>query len=454
MRRSSALAVLALGACNPNPSPFDYQGVACGEVLGDCPTPLVCLDGRCELADAGLGSSGGGSVGTSSSGSSTGQEKSSGTASSSGTGTAAGSSGGTVSGTTSAGSSSTSSSSTSSSSTSSSSTSSGSTSSGSTSSGSTGSGCAACARGQICRGGTCVGNSSSGGSSSGGSCGGACLQPVSCADGGCSGCPPDAGSACGCDGQSLNGTQFGNCTSYPQGVCVDLQTDAWNCGVCGNTCGANYQCVRGLCCPFGPQGGCCSAGQAGCLDQSRRPEFYCADLFADPSNCGTCGSSCPDGGSCNGGSCQCPSGDELCTLLGSCLPANQCHCGNGLIECGVDGGSPYCADTATDSSNCGGCGTLCAQGASCSDGGCACPTGESACAGSPPYCANLAQDPKNCASCGNSCGPGFVCDGGCLCPPGELVCNSICTNPQTDPDNCGGCNGFCQSGLCCDGGCC
>src|SRR5580692_11268657 len=53
------------------------------------------------------------------------------------------------------------------------------------------------------------------------------------------------------------------------------------------------------------------------------------------------------------------------TSDGSDAACESDHCGvtcGSLTTCTPDGGAPYCANTATDSANCGTCGTACASG--------------------------------------------------------------------------------------------
>src|SRR5262249_19001502 len=76
-------------------------------------------------------------------------------------------------------------------------------------------------------------------------------------------------------------------TSCPSGltacnaVCMNLQSDANNCGACGHVCPTSA--------PF-----CCSGS--------------CVNALADPANCGGCGHVCPAGQSCSAGRCICPTG--------------------------------------------------------------------------------------------------------------------------------------------------
>ncbi|MDB4930779.1 MAG: Tryptophan synthase alpha chain [Myxococcaceae bacterium] len=74
------------------------------------------------------------------------------------------------------------------------------------------------------------------------------------------------------------------------GSCVNLQTSATNCGMCGRACAAGQTCVAGVC------GVACPAGQALCGGS-------CVDTTSDSSNCGTCGRACIGGQWCIAGAC-------------------------------------------------------------------------------------------------------------------------------------------------------
>jgi hypothetical protein len=136
-----------------------------------------------------------------------------------------------------------------------------------------------------------------------------------------------------------------------------------------------------------------------------------------------------------------------------------------------------------DSNNCGQCGVACVVvGASCQNGTCVCPAGETVCevvstAGTAaPACIDEDTDPNNCGGCGTACqgptngpngtNPGATCQGGscvCLpgvsasngvcCPSGETGCEGICVDEQTDFSNCGGCGRTCPVSACVAGLC-
>jgi hypothetical protein len=96
-------------------------------------------------------------------------------------------------------------------------------------------------------------------------------------------------------------------TTRCNGSCVDLRSDARNCGACGISCGGGTSCVNGAC-------ACPSNSPLACAGR-------CVDGRSDPSNCGACGNVCPNGAACTNGVCQrtgmCPSS---CSASSQCAP--------------------------------------------------------------------------------------------------------------------------------------
>jgi hypothetical protein len=112
--------------------------------------------------------------------------------------------------------------------------------------------------------------------------------------------------------------------------CVDLTSDARNCGTCGHVCQARSTCTASAC--------ACDTGLSDCSG-------VCVDEQTDLTNCGGCGINCGVGGACSAGTCTCATGFDMC-----------------------DGVS--CTNTQNDRNNCGTCGHLCAAGEVCLMGGC------------------------------------------------------------------------------------
>ncbi len=130
----------------------------------------------------------------------------------------------------------------------------------------------------------------------------------------------------------------GSCYCPPRlvdcGVCVDLLTDGFHCGGCGQACGV----------------GTCQAGACQCTWEiptvTRCGGFpACVDTATDPAHCGGCFLACPLAGDlCVAGACVCPVGTTPCVAQGTC------------------------ADLSNDPNNCGNCGVRCQW--ACLGGGC------------------------------------------------------------------------------------
>ena len=82
-------------------------------------------------------------------------------------------------------------------------------------------------------------------------------------------------------------------TACCNGICTDLNSDANNCGACGNVCGQST--------PVCSQGTCtgCPTGMTYC-------NGICTNIAFDTGNCGGCGIVCGAGEICSGGVCQLP----------------------------------------------------------------------------------------------------------------------------------------------------
>ncbi|MBN2193279.1 MAG: hypothetical protein JW751_10725 [Polyangiaceae bacterium] len=207
-------------------------------------------------------------------------------------------------------------------------------------------------------------------------------------------------------------------------ACVNLRTDAGNCGACGFPCGANQACVSSVCTAV--SGDTCQEPLSDCSGS-------CVDLQSDLANCGSCGNACLAGQSCNAGACSCQEGFAAC-----------------------DGA---CIDVLTDPNNCGGCGATCVVGQNCINGACECSAGLAFCFSE---CVDLQGSSNNCGICGNVCQPGRVCSGGVCqstCQEPTILCSGDCVILASDVNNCGACGTqclvgqSCVEGVCtCDGG--
>jgi len=193
----------------------------------------------------------------------------------------------------------------------------------------------------------------------------------------CRACNGDVSRVCGSCGSGYiccgdGGTCCGN-------YCVDLDSDIFNCGACGNACpppGPNetMACINGRC-------------EYDCVDGTVSCGNACTYLDWDPYNCGACGNVCPDSA-------------PYCTQ-GTCSP-----CPPGLAQCGN-----LCVNLTSDPGNCGACGSICGGatpyclGGQCGD----CAEGLVACNG---ICTDTSSDPYNCGNCGVQCPSDSICIGG------------------------------------------
>jgi len=165
-------------------------------------------------------------------------------------------------------------------------------------------------------------------------------------------------------------------TTDCQGVCVDENADARNCGACGSACGAGQVCVAAACAAQCPSGfdKCDVSGAPACVDTSH-----------DDLNCGACGNACMSPQSCVDGACA-------------------VSCPTDALACEVNG-QTACVVVAADHENCGQCGHVCPVDADCVSGACNC-YGATACG---DHCTDLFADPLDCGACGHVCDTGEQC---------------------------------------------
>jgi hypothetical protein len=83
-----------------------------------------------------------------------------------------------------------------------------------------------------------------------------------------------------------------NCGDEQNVRCVQVMSDAQNCGSCGHACPDGQPCFNGVC---------------GCPNRlTACPGFGCVQTVADPNNCGQCRVACPGRsqfGICQNGAC-------------------------------------------------------------------------------------------------------------------------------------------------------
>jgi hypothetical protein len=218
---------------------------------------------------------------------------------------------------------------------------------------------------------------------------------------------------------------------------------------------------------------------AGCAAPTTLCVDVCVDLQTNPFNCGTCGHFCTTGLVCSMGQCvpNCPPGQSLCSSDGGLVEsgtwaipdaaADADTDGAADTDAAVDGGEAsglYCATLPSDPNNCNGCGIVCPVGhdtPNCVKGVCGigqCDPGFTDCDNiTQNGCeTNTGKDPNNCGSCGNVCNePNAVagCAGGkCtvgMCDPGFADCNNNPSdgceiNTNTNNNDCGTCGTICN----------
>jgi hypothetical protein len=292
-----------------------------------------------------------------------------------------------------------------------------------------------------------------------------------------------------CDHDAANGCETNVLLSTSHcGTCgraCEVPTDgfaACQSGTCSQSCGGSDELCDGACVP---QLAC------GCPEGKIRCGAWCVDTANDADNCGVCGRVCTPievprytfppsyaiyPGVCQAGSCQnvqyCPAGTLNCgaTCVDPASDASNCgacgrvcaadpngrtycaagtcraQCAAGFTEC-----NGHCVQLQTDAGNCGACGDVCTPpsggAATCSAGSCVatCPAGTTLCGDA---CVNTASSEPHCGACGNACAAGELCANGACepCATGLTACSDLCADTARDPANCGACGRTCPGG--------
>ena len=168
-------------------------------------------------------------------------------------------------------------------------------------------------------------------------------------------------------------------------TCVDLYSNAMHCGRCGKKCKAGFRCVEGKCEKLPEPKGCgvheeCKKGSTCCKNKS------CVNLYSDAMNCGECGKKCKAGFQCVEGKCEKLPEPKRCGVHAECKKGSTC-CENKCVKlngsdnfnCGKCGrkcsfGSVCCAGECKyilkDAEHCGGCHKRCKHGVKCTYGIC------------------------------------------------------------------------------------
>ncbi len=127
------------------------------------------------------------------------------------------------------------------------------------------------------------------------------------------------------------------------GACVDTQTDAANCGRCGNVCTG--------------QGSICQFGSCVCPGVLTNCSGTCVDTRTDANNCGTCGNICADTDVCAVGYCVYPL--KSCANYHDCgvseiVINRKCCCGGFCVWGSNEGGicdKGICSDICDDATS-------------------------------------------------------------------------------------------------------
>jgi hypothetical protein len=196
----------------------------------------------------------------------------------------------------------------------------------------------------------------------------------------------------------------------------------------------------------GPTGDVTGDGASTCDPPRKRCGSTCTSTTNDPKNCGTCGMACGKDQVCSNSTCSygCTPPEVLCNapVEGGTDEGGAAEGGAGDSGTQADGAAtsdaaagdaaamgdggataPYCANTGTDTSNCGTCGHVCGAEHTCNTGTCelSCGPGQTAC-----KAADVCIATGTCCS-GNDCAvTGQICPqpgGTCQCPGGETMCS-------------------------------
>ena len=155
------------------------------------------------------------------------------------------------------------------------------------------------------------------------------------------------------------------------GVCTDVTTTQ-NCGACGKVCGTGASCQAGAC--------KCGSGLLNCNGslrhvQQQQLRYLRGHLLGDDGvqqqqrlRHGLRRRQPP----CAGGSCPSPASDANCGTCGT-MCSGGATCQNGACTCTVAGQmlcSGTCFNTTNDPQHCGSCSTVCASGQTCVNSAC------------------------------------------------------------------------------------
>jgi len=220
-------------------------------------------------------------------------------------------------------------------------------------------------------------------------------------------------------------------------------------------CGANAECLSGLCKCLESRGNCDDNWDNGCE----------IDLATNVNYCGYCSTKCAAGKTCEDGFCKGSATTSYCTTVkcgaNSTCSYDSCYCAVGYKDCNGDKISGTSGDGCEiysygDVNNCGSCGRKCSTGYSCQNGSCV-SGGTSTVPGTTTTTTTTTTGSSGFASCtALRCGvDGYCFDGKCMCSAGTKNCDGSWTNGCECTGLYVGCSGTkcgCQTGFNdCDG---
>jgi hypothetical protein len=221
-------------------------------------------------------------------------------------------------------------------------------------------------------------------------------------------------------------------------MCVNLQTDQYNCGRCGHACLSGVACIHGKC------GGVDEIGGSGWGGNGGNGGHYV------------------NGSTVGGDTSRDASGDHIVEFDVTPQGGNMSSGGtSSLVEGGnmssggasslVEGGNPSTGGTANTAAT----GTMSTTGGTTKDGG-----GDTSTLYADP-CVPPYNDPVHCGDCTTVCpvdrpvcapaAGAYECRP--VCDPPLINCFGSCADLNSDPENCGTCANSCPSGACQDGAC-
>ncbi len=123
--------------------------------------------------------------------------------------------------------------------------------------------------------------------------------------------------------------------------CINTSNNPMHCGSIGNACAPGETCTAGVC---GCGGTACTTGQACCGGT-------CIDVTSDAANCGGCGMACgANAPNCQGGACVCGTGGgaRACTPTSMTALGESCCDGACVANSNTNCGCGIACDTADD----------------------------------------------------------------------------------------------------------